>query len=58
MVHKVLAFKDLGGLKTPGSCKVMVLSASMEDAWAGPATCKPGRQSHGDALPGFQWGAG
>lgn len=57
MVHKVLLFKDLGGLKTPGSCKVMVLSASMEGVWAGPARCQDVSLT-GRPYQGFQWGAG
>lgn len=58
MVLEILVLKDLGDLKVPGSYKAITLCASMEDMWAKPASCKPGRHPHGEALPGVPAGSG
>lgn len=58
MVLEILVLKDLGDLKVPGSYKAITLGASMKDTWAKPASRKPGRHPHGEALPGVQRGVG
>ena len=58
MVLEILVLKDLGDLKVPSSYKAIALGASMEDIWAKPASCKPGRHPHGEALPGVPSGRG
>ena len=57
MVLEILVLKDLGDLKVPGSYKAITLGASMEDTWAKPASHKPGRHPHREALPGVPVGS-
>lgn len=52
VVLEILALKDLGELKVPGSYKAITLGAGMEGTWAKPASHKPGRHPHGEAFPG------